>query len=198
MRVGAVVLAAGESSRMGRPKMLLPWGRGTVLSAVVSSLLSAPLWRVVVVLGHRAAEVGGALEPVGPDPRLRVVVNDRYPEGMLTSIQRGARELPGSAVLVALGDQPLVTPGTVKAVIRAHEGGITVPVHGGRRGHPVLVDASLVGDLLTLPPEAGLRGLFMDHPKRVTYAEVCSEEILIDLDTPADYLAHGRTAHGLS
>jgi molybdenum cofactor cytidylyltransferase len=184
---GALVLAAGLSSRMGEPKMLLPWGKGTVLSTVVESLLGAGLEQVMVVLGHRAGEVVQALGPVRLDDRVRTCVNDRYREGMLTSLQAGARALGGGNILVALGDQPLVAPGVVAEVLAAHAGGLTVPSFGGRRGHPVCIDASLTGPLLALPAETGLRKLFQDYPERVKTVAVSSGGILIDLDTPADY-----------
>lgn len=187
MSTGAVVLAAGLSTRMGENKMLLPWGKGTVLSSVVASLLAAGLERVVVVLGHRAGEVEQALGPLRLDGRVRTCVNDRYREGMLTSLQAGARALGGGNVLVALGDQPLVTPTVVSNVLAAHAGGLTVPSFGGRRGHPVCIDGSLTEPLLALPAETGLRKLFQDYPERVKTVAVSSGGILIDLDTPADY-----------
>ncbi|WP_273381695.1 NTP transferase domain-containing protein, partial [Symbiobacterium thermophilum] len=97
--VDAVVLAAGESRRMGRPKMLLPWDGGTVLEAVVRSLLAAPVRRVAVVLGHRASEHRAALRQLARESRVLVVENPRYREGMLTSAQCGVavllREIPG-------------------------------------------------------------------------------------------------------
>lgn len=184
MSVTAIVLAAGESRRMGTPKMLLPWGSSTVLGSVADTLLQVPeVDQLVVVLGHRASEIRAA---VPTHPRVNVAVNDRYPEGMLTSIQCGAARSTGS-LLITLGDQPLITPAAVAQILAAHEGGLTVPTYDGRRGHPVCVDASLVAPLLALPPEGGLRALFQAHPGRVTTVPVACGGILIDLDTPTDY-----------
>lgn len=199
--VDAVVLAAGESRRMGRPKMLLPWGDGTVLEAVVRSLLAAPVRRVAVVLGARARAHRAALRALLQDGRVLVVENPRYQEGMLTSAQCGVAALLGvasleaggrpdcapGAVLIALGDQPLITPATFARVAAGHRGGLTVPTRGGRRGHPICVDGRLLGELLALPPGEGLRGLFLRHPDSVTLVEVESDEILRDIDTPAAY-----------
>ena len=195
MMARAVVLAAGESRRMGAPKMLLPWGGRTVLGAVVEALLGAPVEQVAVVLGHRAAEIRQA---VPLDPKVAVCVNERYPEGMLTSIQCGVRALGEGAgpLLVCLGDQPLITPEVVARVLAAHAGGLTVPTCEGRRGHPVAVDASLRDELLALPPDAGLRGLFLAHPDRVRTVAVPSPGVLVDLDTPADYDAYRPESMG--
>lgn len=202
----AVVLAAGESRRMGRPKMLLPWGEATVLEAVVRSLLAAPVNRVAVVLGHRAAEHRAALCSLAAEPRVLVVDNPRYGEGMLTSVQAGVAALmqagtallsgvdratgpclPSGAVVIALGDQPLITPGTVARVLAGHGGGLTVPTFAGRRGHPVCVDRRLLGPLLALNPDEGLRGLFAQHPEAVVEVPVPTDEILLDVDTPDAY-----------
>jgi len=185
--IHAIVLAAGESRRMGRPKMLLPWGRSTMLETVVRTLLSGPFATVVVVLGHRAEEHGRALAPLAEEPRVRLAVNPRYPEGMLTSLQCGVRAAGAGTVLVALGDQPLITAETVVRVLAAHGTGLTVPTFRGRRGHPVCIDERLVQPLLALRPEQGLRGLFRRHPGAVTLVEAPGEEILVDLDTPEAY-----------
>lgn len=189
-RTGAIVLAAGESRRMGTPKMMLPWQNGTVLGSVIEVLLRSPVDEVVVVLGHRAELVAQALARFASDPRVRFVLNERYQGGMLTSIQCGVRALGRGDVLVALGDQPLITPDVVAALMSVCQGGIAIPVYNGRRGHPLAIDSSLVPPLLELPAEAGLRGLLQAYPERISTVEVASQGVLIDLDTPADYLQH--------
>lgn len=195
---GAIVLAAGESRRMGSPKMLLPWKSGTVLSSVVDALLRSPVDEVVVVLGHKAELVLQALSPFAGDPRVRSVINHEYRDGMLTSIQCGVRSLGQGNALVALGDQPLITPEVVSQVISACQGGIAVPMYHGRRGHPVVIDQSLFPELLELPAEAGLRGLFHACPERVSTVAVACQGVLIDLDTPSDYLQHRPESVGES
>jgi len=180
--------------------MLLPWGDATVLEAVVASLLAAPVDRVAVVLGHGADEHRAALGWLDAEPRVLVAHNPRCREGMLTSVQAGVTALlrgggpaagPGpfrpAGVLIALGDQPLITPGTVARVLTGHGGGLTVPTFAGRRGHPICVDRRLLGPLLALAPEAGLRALFLQHPEAVAEVPVPTEEILLDVDTPDAY-----------
>lgn len=242
----AVVLAAGESRRMGQPKMLLPWGGATVLEAVIRTLLAAPVSKVAVVLGHRADAHRAALGSLADAPRVIVVDNPRYREGMLTSVQAGVAALlqaergaahvgastpeqpaaalgqpgeaqpqggtsspnagkappeltgtalpqagtsspPSGGVLIALGDQPLITPGTVAGILAGHGGGITVPTFAGRRGHPICVDRSLLGPLLALPADEGLRGLFTRYPEAVAEVPVPTDEVLLDVDTPDAY-----------
>jgi molybdenum cofactor cytidylyltransferase len=191
--VGAVVLAAGESRRMGSPKMLLPWDESTVLGTVIDRLLRSAVDQVVVVLGHRADEVGMAV----PDhPRVRTVVNPLYPAGMLTSIQCGVRNLAGHDLLIALGDQPLVSVEAMDAVLAAPDGGLCVPSFAGRRGHPILVRVPLAEPLLALPAEAGLRGLFQQYPDQVRVVPVGCPGILIDVDTREEYRAHLPKAMG--
>lgn len=191
--VAGLVLAAGASTRMGRPKMLLPLGGGTVLSAVVAPLLVAGLERVVVVLGHAAVEVRlGARLP--EDQRLRIVVNDAWSEGMASSLRRGLAECgDAAAVLVALGDQPGIDPGLVRRIVAAGRSGppLVVPVHGDRAGHPVLFGRALWDELRALAGDVGAREVVGRH---------WSEAVLVegppprDVDTEEDYraLAEGR------
>lgn len=179
---------------MGTAKMLLPWDSETVLGRVAETLLQTSVTRIVVVLGHRAAEVRRGFGSMADDPRIEVVVNQRYSEGMLTSIQCGAaRALPGDLV-VALGDQPLISPSVVERLLACGGEALCVPSYGGRRGHPVRVPADLVSELLALPADVGMRGLFQAHPDRVRVVEVDCAGVLVDLDTPADYLQHRPAA----
>ncbi|WP_375221515.1 nucleotidyltransferase family protein, partial [Symbiobacterium thermophilum] len=110
-----------------------------------------------------------------------------------TAVQTGSapaetnRGADPAVVLIALGDQPLITPAVVASILTGHRGGLTVPTYAGRRGHPFCVDRSLLDDLLTLPPEAGLRELFLRHPGRVTLVPVATDAILRDIDTPSAY-----------
>lgn len=195
--IAAVVLAAGGSARMGRPKMLLPLPGGTVLATAVARLLEAPLDRVVVVLGHEAAEVRKGAGLPG-DPRVLVVENPAWRGGMATSLQKGLLACPeASAVLVALGDQPGVEPAVVRRLVEAWRGGsrLAVPVAGGRAGHPVLFDRSFRDELLALAGDVGARAVLLRHWDQAATVEATNPP---DLDTEDDYRAflEGRPAVG--
>jgi molybdenum cofactor cytidylyltransferase len=186
----SIVLAAGGSRRMGRPKMLLPLGGGTVLAAAVQPHLDAGIDRVVVVVGDRADEVvANAGIADDDDPRLRVVVNGAWAEGMASSIRRGLAEAADAdAVLVALGDEPGVTADRIRRLIRAWRPGVPLvaPVHDGRAGHPVLFDRALFPDLAALTGDVGAREVVRRH---WSAAATIPAEPLADLDTEADYRA---------
>jgi molybdenum cofactor cytidylyltransferase len=186
--VGAIVLAAGGSTRMGRPKALLPLGRGTVLSAVVERVLSSSVDRVVLVLGHEAEAVrtGGRLPE---DPRLHIVVNPGWDQGMASSLRAGLGACADAdAVLVALGDQPGVDPGTIERLTAAWRGGarIAAVAHAGRFAHPVLFDRGLFPALRMLRGDVGARAILKAHGDEVAQVEGSP---LRDLDTPSDYEA---------
>jgi molybdenum cofactor cytidylyltransferase len=185
--IAGIVLAAGGSKRMGRPKMLLPLGGGTVLSATVEPLLRSQLDRVVVVLGAEAERV--RREAALPeDPRLRVVVNAAWGEGMASSLRRGLEEVPDAeAVLIALGDQPGMTAERVNAVLDAGRPGpplLVVPVSGAVPAHPVLFARALFPELRSLTGDAGAREVVRRHWQEAVRFEA---EPLADLDTEEDY-----------
>jgi molybdenum cofactor cytidylyltransferase len=196
--IAAIVLAAGASSRMGRLKMLLSAGAGrTLLSAAVWPLLEAGLPRVVVVLGCEAERVRrGAGLP--EDPRVSVVVNPRWREGMSSSMARGLEACSDAeAVLVALGDQPGLTAQRVGLVLSAFRPGVpaVVPAEGAQPGHPVLFSRDLFAELALLSGDVGAREVLRRH-----WADVVRLELppLPDVDTPEDYrLLGGQEGEGL-
>ena len=185
--IAGIVLAAGGSSRMGRPKVLLPWGGGTLLSAAVGPLLQSRLDRVVVVLGAEAERV--RREAALPDdPRLRVVVNASWGEGMASSLRRGLEEASDAeAVLIALGDQPGMTAERVHAVLDAARRGsplLVVPASGAVPSHPILFARALFSELRSLTGDAGAREVVRRHWKEAVRFEA---EPLPDVDTEEDY-----------
>ena len=186
--IWAVILAAGESRRMGTQKLLLPFGEATVVEAVVRTALASMVDRAVAVVGADGEAVRARLEPRGAD----IAVNARFAEGMLTSIQAGLRALPpdAEAAVVMLGDQPFLPPAVVDLVIRGYRvsgRGIVIPVFRGRRGHPVLVDLKYRDEVLAFDPADGLRRLLRTHPDDIAEVETDDPNILRDLDTPEDY-----------
>lgn len=187
--VASVVLAAGASRRMGEPKPLLRCGAGTLLAAAVAPHLSAGIGRVVVVLGHEAERVRREAG-LPDDPRLRVVDNPDWHLGMASSLRRGLLECDESlsAVLVALADQPGVTPARVVALLEAWasrpQAPLAVPVLAdGRPSHPVLFARSVWDELRTLEGDVGGREVVRRHWREAVRVPA---QPLHDLDTPED------------
>ncbi len=186
--IGAVVLAAGESRRMGTQKLLLPFGDTTILGAVVRTVQASRAGRTVVVLGADRE----AIRREWGSRDLDLVVNENYPLGMLTSIQAGLRALPpdAQAAVIVLGDQPFLASRVIDAVIAAYETGgkgIVIPTFQGRRGHPVLIDVKYRDEVLAFDPADGLRRLMLAHAGDILEVDVADPDILRDLDTPEDY-----------
>jgi len=186
--IWAVVLAAGESLRMGRPKLLLPYGEETIIETVLRNVGSSTVDGTVVVLGgaRRAIEDRIRRFPV------RRAVNRAYREGMLSSVRRGLSALPPSAraALIVLADQPDISPVVIDALIKAYRDGgkgIVLPVFQKKRGHPLLVDLKYRRAIESLSPEIGLRGLLLDHGDDILEIRISSREILTDIDRPEDY-----------
>ncbi|MGE5572715.1 MAG: nucleotidyltransferase family protein [Bacteroidota bacterium] len=193
--IAAVILAAGESRRMGRLKQVLSWGDRTVVEAAVDAALGAPEVDVVVaVLGHEAEMVEAALRS-RPRPRMRVAANPDYRLGMLSSVKAGVRALePGvEALLVALADQPAIRPEDYSMVVQAYRrarprADIVVPTFGGKGGHPTLFAGALRQEVLELPYSGqGLRDLVRGHEGRVARVEMGERAVVDDLDTIEDY-----------
>jgi molybdenum cofactor cytidylyltransferase len=186
--IQAVILAAGKSERMGSPKPLLPWGKRTLIEATIDGIARSLANEILVVLGA-AREV---IEPVIAKYHVGRVFNPDFGRGMLSSIQRGlgAVSRDARAVLFFLGDQPPPHPAMINRLIRAYNNtgkGIVLPVHGGRRGHPVLIDLKYRNAIRALDPGIGLRQLMRDHPEDVLEVRTRSPRVLHDIDTPEDY-----------
>jgi molybdenum cofactor cytidylyltransferase len=187
--ITAVVPAAGQSRRMGAQKQLLPFAGTTVIGHIVDVLLRSRIDDVCVVVGHQADRVRQAIEGRG----VRIVVNSDYQQtDMLHSIRCGLAAMPQAcrALLIALGDQPAITPEVINAMIDGFSGsgrGIVVPVHTGRRGHPLLLDMKHRNEILTAYDQVGLRGLLAAHADDVFELAVPDSAVLSDMDFPEDY-----------
>jgi molybdenum cofactor cytidylyltransferase len=191
--IAAIVLAAGLSRRMGCPKLILPWGKGSVITQVTSVLLDEGLQPVVVVTGGANAQVEEALR----EQPVRLVFNPRYMEDqMALSLQTGLHEIEANwpdsiqAALIALGDQPQIETSVVRAVIAAyHASGaaLVAPSYQMRRGHPWIVQRSLWPQILALSPPKTLRDFMAENADQTYYLVVDRASILQDLDTPEDY-----------
>jgi molybdenum cofactor cytidylyltransferase len=203
--LGALLLAAGGSTRMQRPKLLLPWGEGmrqTVIGASLTAILESPVEWVGLVTGALGTAIARRARtsyrlwqpPEGREkPYLRVIHNPAWMEGMRRSIVEGLAHLPPSlhGLFIALGDMPAV-PSAVYVRLaeefRAHPDRIYRPVCRGRPGHPVLFPRALLGEIKPKGDE-GLRQLLKEHKERVRLIEVEDEGVLLDLDTPEAYRA---------
>lgn len=183
-----VILAAGLSARMGRPKLLLPLGDRPLLQHVVDAALASCLSEVLIVLGDRSAEIEAALDPATRG-RVRIFVNPEPSAGQSSSLRMGVRNVaPGSdAVAVLLGDQPFVTPSLIDRIVgfhRRHGASAVRPVYSaarGRRrpGHPVILARSLWAQVETLRGDQGARALLAALPEGVL-------EVPIEGEPPAD------------
>ena len=190
MRV-AVLLAAGASRRMGRPKLDLAFGGETMLSRSLRNLLAAGLDRVLVVLASDG-EARSEFHEAQDDERVEVVVNPDSKNGLASSLRCGLERLPRETrvVLIALADKPLVKPVTIRMLTGMFdEAGARIahPVYRGEQGHPVLFVAELVEELLTLSGDRGGKSLLTRHHDEVLEIAVDDPGVCIDIDTPEDY-----------
>ena len=191
MRIAAIILAAGESRRMGSPKPLLPYGKSTFLERVMREFAASRSQPVVVVLGHEAERIRREIRFGEAIP----VVNPDYRKGMLSSIRAGLKALENESVggaLICPVDHPRVDRAVIDALIRRFEEAgppVALPLCKGRRGHPVLFSRSVFEELLTAPDSVGARQVVWDHSNDILEVEVNDSGIHCDVDTPEDYRA---------
>jgi molybdenum cofactor cytidylyltransferase len=187
--ISGIVLAAGSSTRMGRPKALLPLAGRPMLQHVLDAAEASPLDEVVVVLGPDAGEVWASLRP---GPRTRAAVNLRAAEGQSTSLHAGLRaaDVDAEAAVMLLGDQPEIRRDALGAVIEAFRRGrgpVVQAVYGGRPGHPVLFARDAWPDLEAATGDEGARRVVAASPGRVHRVEVGGDPPE-DVDTEDDYV----------
>lgn len=186
---GAVVLAAGESSRMGRDKALLPYLGRTFLEVIVENLRAAEVGSIVVVLGHRAAEIRHAAALQGAE----VVVNTDYRLGQTSSLQVGLRalNLPMlDGVLLCLVDNPAVPAGLMRQLCLSHaQSGapVTIPRQNGRPGHPVMLGRPLFAELLEMSVNEGANSVIRKYRSSACWLDVDDPGVTTDVDEPDDY-----------
>ncbi len=188
----AVVLAAGLSRRMGAPnKLLLPIAGQPMIRHVVETLVASDFAQIVVVLGYQALEVGAAIRSLG----VRVVHNEQFESGQVSSVRAGLAALTPAtdAVMVCLGDQPLLTSVDIQLLKRAfverERGSILVPMYGERRGNPVVLDWPSAQETLKRGTNFGCRHFMEENAERVCLWQASSDHFIRDVDQPADYQA---------
>jgi molybdenum cofactor cytidylyltransferase len=188
--VFAILLAAGQSTRMGHPKPLLPWAGTTLILYQIRALLEAGVEGVVVVLGHEPKQIAEQLKDLD---NVTAVVNSRYQLGMSSSIVAGESAVPESARALVI--QAVDHPRTAKLLgllVRAHLAGpqlVTVPACDGRRGHPPILSSALRRELGSVSEEEhGLRAVMSRHRQETVEYQIDSQEIFFNVNTPDDYL----------
>ena len=192
----AVVLSAGESSRMGRPKALLPVDGVRFIEKIVAALKSTRVAKIIAVLGHDADEMR---RQIGELP-VTMVVNPNYKQGQLSSLVAAINSIQSSkdsasvdGILVHLVDHPYINPDLVNLMIdRFHETKklIVVPRYQGRRGHPVIFSSALFAELLAAPLDQGAKTVVHAHRDETLEIDTEDEGVTIDIDTPEEYRQH--------
>lgn len=186
MNISAVILAAGKSTRMGRQKLLMPWGDTTVLGKIIRTLQDAGVEDLILVTNSKIAP---QVESYG----LQITLND---EGeMLESVQLGlqAQKPSAEAALICLGDQPQVRESDIRRVCEGFcqsQARVVVPSYQLRRGHPWMIARELWREILTLRAPQSMRDFLNAHHEEIFYVECDSPSTLQDLDTPEDYLKY--------
>jgi molybdenum cofactor cytidylyltransferase len=195
--ISAILLAAGESKRMGLPKQLLEWQGKTLLQHVLESLIKSDADEVILVLGYEADLIKKTL----PALPIKIVVNPAYTQGMASSLRQGLLAMdPGSeAFLVLLADQPGIGREIINGVIRAFQQtdpkrGIVRPVYRGTRGHPVLIGIQYLREALQLQGDMGARQILLNHPEDVLEVDVDQDVVVKDIDTPEEYRKYKELA----
>ncbi len=192
MGVVGVVLAAGESRRMGKLKALLPFGDRTVIEQVIHNLLQADLNGVAVVLGHRAPEIAAVVETLP----VQILYNTHYREGMTSSVQVAIRHIAPvpEAYMLALVDQPHLGHEPAQRVLEAFTTqtptpGLVIPTYQGKRGHPIILHSQYRQEVLALGRQQGLNLVTRGHPEETLEIPLADDFILQDMDYPEEYEA---------
>ncbi len=191
----AVVLSAGESSRMGRPKALLPIQGQKFIERIIRVIGQSRVGRTIVVLGHHADQLRGQIEHLP----VEVVINPDYGSGQLSSLQVAIRHIRDDdrcdGMLVHLVDHPFIDVALVDALIESFfetKKMIVVPSYKGKRGHPVIFSRELFGELLNAPLDQGAKAVVNAHRQETLEIEWHDEGITLDIDTPELYRQHVR------
>jgi molybdenum cofactor cytidylyltransferase len=189
--INAIILAAGQSKRMGKPKPLLRFNDKTFLEQIISVLKVSDADRITVVLGAEAEAIKKSVDLSGTN----IVINKDYQKGQLSSLIAAIEQTPQEteAILVCLVDNPFTTKEVVNKIIsqfKETNNPIIVPVFNKKRGHPALFSRSLFNELLNAPQEKGARYVLYSNEDKILELETAESGILIGIDTPDDYKIH--------
>lgn len=188
MKIAALILAAGSSSRMGQPKQLLDWHGQPLVRVAAQNALASQADAVYAVIGAAGEQVAAALAGLP----VTIVKNQAYASGQASSLRVGIAALPGdvSAALVLLGDQPFVSPeiiDTLVAAWRETRSAIVAPSYNGQRGNPVLFSRAVFPELLGVQGDQGARAILQADPARIQLVAFADTRPLEDIDSPEDY-----------
>ncbi len=191
--IWAIILAAGESKRMGFPKMLLDFNGSSMLENVINNIKSSDIDKIIVVLGSYKE----SLTAIVANCSVNYCYNENYEEGMLSSVKCGIRNLPKltAAAVIFQGDQPFIFQDVINKVIMSYrnsEKGIVIPVCNKKRGHPLMVDRKYFDKIEKLDNGEGLRSLAYIYSDDVMEIETGDTGILRDFDTYEDYKANNQ------
>lgn len=187
-----MLLAAGASTRMGQPKLLLPVGKRPMVARVLGECIRSDLANVVVVLGYQSNLIGEALGALRVNPKVRLVVNPEYASGMSASIRAGLPEVEKEFdhVMILLADMPFVNAGVINLLMHRYlssgfaMGAVRVK---GRRSHPVIFRREIYPALMKLSGDTGARHLFQAQGKNACLVDLGDAYDDQDIDTPEDY-----------
>lgn len=187
--MAAIILAAGRSSRMGSHKLLLPYKGRPIVNWVLVAACASQTDPVIIVLGHEAQQVDAALQA---ERWFLAIHNPWYADGMSTSLRIGLAATPKNAdgAIILLGDQPLITPEIIDAMIAesARDPDVIIAAsYQGRRGNPVLFPRQYFGELEAITGDEGGRSVLARHPEQVRLVEIDDALAGFDVDTPEEY-----------
>ena len=186
-----IILAAGTSTRLGRPKQLLMIDGKPMLARVIQCALQSELDHTVVVLGHQAAEIQKVLKSELNHPKLEIVVNRNFRSGLAGSLKTGLTRVMAdfSATMILLADHPFQETFIINTILNRYKNSdkaICVPVHRGRRGHPVILNQRFYAEMMSLCGDIGAREIIENHPEQLTLVELESARSFMDIDSEED------------
>lgn len=197
MKISAIILSAGSSHRMGRPKALLTIGNKSFLQHIIDTVESVGIKDVVIVLGFEWQTIRETL----PSFKGKIIVNKAWEQGQLSSIIAGLHKINQKecdGVLICPVDHPMSSASLIKSLIAGLNDSkkkIIIPTHNGRRGHPIIIPKNLFDELRNAPLHIGMRAVVHAHKDEICEVPTEEKNVLINIDTPEDYQRYIH--HGL-
>ena len=191
-KIGAIILAAGMSRRMGSPKLLLPLNGQPIIHHPISLAMQQELHPIVVVAGQYIEEISKGMKDA---KEITFLYNPDYQEGISSSLKLGIKTIANDvdAAIIFLGDQPFVRESVIRSIVAEYEKDrenskwIVRPRYAGQPGHPILFDRKLFGDFATINGDVGGRTIIKSHKDRLKFIDFSEQLWGMDIDTPEDY-----------